>query len=117
MAMRRENLLLLMIVVPSFCSAEVMDKEPALSTLWVVVAIGAMSGFFAFKSRWLVLFVPSVMTLFFLLAMTVEINNFDIGKAIRAEAGEFYVASVYLALLLILIGNLAGYVTRKRSRK
>lgn len=110
-------LILMGFAAPSICDAEVMDKEPTLSVLWVVGVFGALSGLLAFKKCWWLLFLSSLLTLLFFISMILEVNSVGVGEEIRSEAGEFYIVSVYLGFLTVLLSHLVGFVIWKRSRK
>ena len=97
---------------------EVMDKEPPLSTIWIVALIIGVAGFVICKYRYIsiLLFLP--LALLLSIGFYRELNDAFVGSAIRHEAGSEYVYQSYLAMAIAIIaplfGALLGYKQQRR---
>jgi hypothetical protein len=87
-----------------------MDKEPALATVWILGVLGGLAGLLALRVRWWLLIVTLPLPFLFFLAMLAEVSSPDVGPAIRAEAGNIYVVSVYAGSILVLVGHTLGFL-------
>ena len=88
--------------------AEVMDKEPAISAIWLWVVVGALFGFCLCRlSPWLVVFVVPVVSLF-PVGACMEIWSFDVGPCIVEEAGWSYAVQTHVALGVTIIAPVTG---------
>jgi hypothetical protein len=97
---------------------EVMDKEPAISEVWLQAAAFAILGALAARYRpWALLVVLPLAALFLGTPLT-EVRDPHVELAIRAEAGAGYVWQVYAATALaFLAAPAAGLAWRGRARR
>ncbi len=76
---------------------EVMDKEPALVSLWIAAVICSAAGFLLIRYRpWLVI-ISLAAAAWLALGILPEIYDPFVGPAIRKEAGLSYVIQAHLA--------------------
>jgi len=93
--------------------AEVMDKEPSLSTIWVIAVVCAVFGFGAARFKPLLTIGTGLVAGLYLGGMVLEINEQAMGKVIIAEAGYSYPTQVYAALGFVIISHAVGFALRK----
>ena len=114
------RLLYLLIVLgassPAVCAAQVMDKEPALATIWVMGVLGGVAGLLALRVRWSLFVVTLPLPFLFFHEMVAEVSSSEFGPAIRAEAGSLYVVSIYAGAVLVLVGHISGFFWGRRLR-
>lgn len=107
-----QALLVLLLTLPA--AAEVMDKEPTLSEIW-------LSALLASASSWIVgRFSPPLAFLVLVPALPVlgavlECHDRFVGPAILREAGFAYFFQAHMALVLIPGMFLAGLSGRRRG--
>ncbi len=112
------SLLVIGACFPVICYAEVMDKEPSFVAVWIWALSGTVAGILGAKIRWWLLFVTLPLPLIFYYQMIFnELADEHVGKAIRIEAGEVYVYSIYLGLVLVLVGHVFGFLWGKKTRR
>ena len=113
-------LCLLLFAVPALAHAEVMDKEPAVSTVWLWAVLGGVIGASAWSVRWWLGLPTSVIVGVLFAGIWSELTDRFVGPAIRAEAGTGYVWNVVgasaTAGALHLFGALIGR-RRQSTRK
>ncbi|MBX3172562.1 MAG: hypothetical protein KF760_34480 [Candidatus Eremiobacteraeota bacterium] len=101
----------LVILLTAAAAAEVMDKEPSLSEIWMAAALAAVLAWFLgrrFPRLGCLALVPSLPVL-----MVVE-ESYDkfVGQAIVREAGPGYIAQAHLAIGLVLLAYASGLTRR-----
>lgn len=93
-----------------------MDKEPSLLTVWIWAVSGTIAGLLGARTRWWLLFVTLPLPLIFYYRMIfLELADEHVGAAIRIEAGNIYVYSIYLGLFLVLFGHILGFLWGKKQ--
>lgn len=104
----RASYLLTLLLRPAIARSEVMDKEPGLSVVLGIGAVGAIGAFLASRYRpWLVGVVLLVVGLSFA-GQYAELLDPSVGPAIRNEAGAFYVLMSWSGLFFVIAGALLG---------
>ena len=102
---------------PKICFAEVMDKAPSLEAIWIWAILGCLAGLVILRSGlWLIIVTLPLPTLFFV-GLLLKINHPDVGPAIKIEAGNAYIISAYVGIILVFVGHILGYILGKRQRK
>jgi len=108
-----KRLLLLSLLLPATCHAEVMDKEPSLAFLavsWFVLS--ALAYLSARRLPWLLVLVLPAAALV-LGGAAVETTDPSVGPAMAAEAGAVYVAAPWAALLSVVAVTAFGLWRRR----
>ena len=90
-----------------------MDKEPSLTTIWLIGVVGSVICFFASRFKPKALFITVPLSLLIFWAAFWEIQDPFVGQAIKEEAGTFYVSSVYILPFIIVVSSILGIVIRK----
>ncbi len=92
--------------------AEVMDKEPTVTQIWLSAAIGGAIGFIACRFRAWLLVIALPLTTALPLSTVLETYDRFVGPDIRREAGMQYAIQAHLALAIVVISNLIGATLR-----
>jgi hypothetical protein len=100
--------LMLTVMFPSAVWAEVMDKEPTLTQVWVVGAVAAVLGFLAWRRHLVLGVAASLLAAVPAWALHQELADPHVGPAILEEAGRSYVIQAYGVMLLCVALHLAG---------
>ena len=108
---------LLLLVVPAVGHAEVMDKEPAVSAVWLWAVLGGASGASAWAVRWWLGLPISVVVGLLFASVWGELTDPFVGPAIRAEAGMGYVWNVMGATATTLALHVLGALVGRRHRR
>jgi hypothetical protein len=112
----QSSLLVIGACFPVASFAEVMDKEPSLVTVWMWALAGTVAGLLGARVRWWLLFVTLPLPLIFYYRMIfLELADEHVGAAIRVEAGEVYIYSIYVGLMLVLLGHILGFLWGKNK--
>ena len=103
----------ILLVLTTQAHAEVMDKEPSLSEVWLVALPAAIVSLIAcrFSPWWTLLTVP--IFLLYLASFINEVTDPFVGPAILAEAGWTYVAGCSIAFLFVAAAHAAGVWWRR----
>jgi hypothetical protein len=96
--------------------AEVLDKEPSLSWVWLVYGTVALVGFWSCrKSRWwLALFLPVSVIMGF--AATDDLWDRWVGPAVWLESRSLYI-QWHVAMALAIAAPVLGFLDAIRSRR
>ena len=102
------RLILVLLAFPVSALAEVSDKMPTQSGLWVSgVAVGGFLTFAIRWSKWVNLIGLPLVGLFFYLAWD-TLRQPYIGAAIINEQGKLYIVALYGSAILVTIGVALG---------
>jgi hypothetical protein len=100
---------------PLLAVAEVMDKEPSLSEVWLLAIAASAVAFVACRWKpWLAL-ATAPLPLLYLASFIDEVTDRHVGPAIISEAGVSYVVLCSLAFLLVAGAHAAGIALWRRS--
>jgi len=93
--------------------AEVLDKEPGLTWIWLVYGAIGVLGLFSCRrtARSLALFLP--LALLLALPGVAELHDAEVGPQIRSESVSYYI-QWHAAIVLALFGPVVGAVYRLR---
>jgi phosphotransferase system glucose/maltose/N-acetylglucosamine-specific IIC component len=106
-----------LLLFPLAAFAEVSDKEPSLSSVWITGCVVALICFIvAYFVRWYSIIVAVFPLCWFILHF-IELHSEDVGVALYAEQGIGYFIQSYLAALLILLGVILGVTFSNRQRQ
>jgi hypothetical protein len=109
-------LALLLALFPYLAHAEVMDKEPALASIWFLCGAGAFVAFlFAIKRTTLLGIIAISGIITFFAGLLFELHDANIGPAILREAGIAYVVSAYAAPLMLSACLIAAVYFRRTA--
>lgn len=108
---------LLLIISPSVASAEVMDKEPMLGSIWVWTAVASIVGYLLCRWRVWLVFIAFPLAILLPLGVILELTDPDVGPAIVQEAGASYAVQAYLAGAVLVVAHVSGMVARMRRRR
>ncbi len=97
--------------------AEVLDKEPTVTALWIVALLMGVIGYFIVRWRRGLLFLILALEAFLITAHLSELHDPWVGSAIQLEAGEAYFAHSYAAALVALLLPIAGWAVSRRLHK
>ena len=95
--------------------AEIADKEPSLTKLWLILAGLGMAGVLLSRFRWwaALLVLPGVAI--FALAIVGEVTDPHVGPAIRQELGLSYVLQAIVAIATgVLLPLIAAAHAKRR---
>lgn len=110
-----KRILAISLLIPSVASAEVMDKEPSLLSVWIVGIVAAALIFGAARLRpWLMLVLAPIFVLLSYAQLS-EVLDPVVGPAIKTEAGSVYIASSWAAPTVVVLAGLLGVCARKRG--
>jgi len=110
--------ILVLALAAQSAGAEVMDKEPSLRTIWLWVAVGATVAVVSCSWRPILAIISLPLTLALPVASILELRDPHVGKAIVAEAGSGYAASVYAVAGLIVLAHVAAVAAKiQRTRR
>lgn len=106
-----------LVLTPLNVCAEVSDKMPTQSGLWITGLVGGTVAALLLRSskRLNILAVPLVLLFFYFAYDTLA--QPDIGPAIIKEQGTPYVMALYGSAVLVLMGIIVGNVLNKMKRK
>ncbi len=96
--------------------AEVLDKEPSLSWIWLVYGTLAVLGFWSCrKSRWcLALFVP--LSIMMCLFATEDLWDRWVGPAIWHESHSVFI-QWHVAMIIAFVAPMIGFLSSVRFRR
>jgi hypothetical protein len=103
-------------IAPATALAEVMDKEPTLSEVWVLAAIAWVIAFAACRSNAWFSLATAPLPLLYVSSFVSEIADRHVGPAIMAAAGISYVVSCALAFVLVAAAHALGIILWRRNR-
>jgi hypothetical protein len=117
--MKRINAIIffLIIFLPELAFAEVSDKVPSISNLWIMGFSLGIIGFFLSRYRIWAGILIGLVSIFFCLAYYDVISDPFVGPAIRNEQGNLYIFSVYGSIVLMLSPLFTGFVIRYLRNK
>jgi hypothetical protein len=95
-------------LTPSLALAEVMDKEPTPSGLWVTHVLLGIVALLAWRRHWVVGAIVTALALGFVWSFHWELADPFVGPAIRLEAGASYVRQAYASMLTCTMLHAAG---------
>lgn len=98
--------------------AEVADKAPDISQLWLAPAVLTVGACALAKWRPLLALLVLPVSLLLALERVRELHDVSVGPAIQIELGTAYSAHVYLASLAAVAGPVLAYAafSRRKSR-
>ena len=120
--MSRRQLALIHLAAIAACAApvsalaEVSDKIPPLSQIWLWSGLGAIVAFAAWRYRLWAGLLVSLPASVVPIATIAEVRDPYVGPAILEEQGWLYAASAYGSLVLIVVAALLGEYARRSSR-
>jgi hypothetical protein len=107
---------LTLLLICSVAHAEVMDKEPALSQVWLVALPVALLSFVACRYNPLFALLTLPVPLLFLSSLVPEVADPWVGPSIIAEAGWPYVVGCGGAVILVAAAHLFGAFQWRRRK-
>ncbi len=108
-----KKIIFLLSLVPLNVYAEVSDKSPTQSGLWITGLITcAVVTLLLRWSKWLNILAAPLVLLFFYFAYD-TLAQPDIGPAIIKEQGTLYITALYGSAVLVLVGVIVGNVLNK----
>src|SRR5205085_6090097 len=99
---------------PGNAFAEVMDKEPTLTTTWMWALVGGAAGYLAWQFRWWLGLGANLVLAPFFVGLCFEFQDSSVGPDILREAGAGYIRWSYCAVAVFFVLQLAG-IWRRRS--
>ncbi|MFD0739773.1 hypothetical protein ACFQZQ_10820 [Lysobacter koreensis] len=107
--------LLALMAFPIVARAEVMDKEPSMTSILAMTAVVGFLGFLAarFKPGWLFVLLPITGVLF--AAQLIEVHSPDVGPAILQEASFLYVVASWAGPIVQILAVGGGWWLRRRA--
>ena len=102
---------------PALASAEVMDKEPTLLSLWSSALLLGVVGFFAWRRNVNLGAIATLAAAVRVWGFHFELTDPHVGSAIRQEAGHGYVLQAYAGMLTCAALHLAGVAALVRRRR
>ena len=109
-------LVLAVTLFPCLASAEVMDKEPTLLSLWSSALLLGVVGFFAWRRHVTLGAIAGLAAAVLVWSFHLELTDPHVGPAILQEAGRGYVLQAYAAILVCAALHLAGIAAFVRQR-
>ncbi|PJZ68869.1 hypothetical protein CH373_15775 [Leptospira perolatii] len=107
------EIVFLFLWIPFSLSAEVMDKEPAFSEVWLwALAMSALAFFGARYKPWSLLLILPIAGAYSY-SLLLEVTDPFAGPAILAEAGVSYVLTAWISPILVLGAAFLGFWFRK----
>jgi hypothetical protein len=98
--------------------AEVMDKEPTLTNIWLWTVVGALVALIGCSWRIWIAIISLPLALLLPGGIILDLWDSSVGKNIILEAGKGYAASVYTAALVVVCAHVVGITLRvKRKRR
>lgn len=98
---------------PAPALAEVSDKAPSITSLWIWIVVLTVAAFFAGTWRWWAAVPVVAFALLVAWAGAEELMSFDVGPAILRELGEDHIAAAWVAAwvqaIAPAIAGLAGW--------
>jgi hypothetical protein len=98
-------------------SAEVMDKESTLTSIWSLAICGAAIGFAACRYRPPLGIITFVVPTSYLFGAMTELLDPTVGPAIYLEAGPNYGLQILAGLGLVILCHAIGVVAHYRKKK
>jgi len=114
---RSARIAAVVVLIPAFAWAEVMDKEPTPTTLWTRALILGVIGCFAWWRHWMLGVVAAVISTVVVWSFQLELMDTYVGLAIRLEAGRGYVTQAYASMLTCAALHIVGAVAFFRNRR
>jgi len=94
-----------------------MDKAPSLEAIWIWAILGSLVGMVVLRyGLWLIIVTLPLPILFFV-GLLLKINHPEVGQEIKIEAGNVYIISAYLGIILVFVGHVLGYISGKHQLK
>jgi hypothetical protein len=106
-----------LLFITSLAFAEVSDKMPSISRIWVEGMIIGFVGFFLARFRIWTGAIFFIFTLFFCIGTYGLISDPFVGKAIIAEQGVPYIVAVCGSIILMVAPLLIGLFLRHKKAK
>lgn len=105
----------LLVFFSSYVYAEVMDKEPSLSSMYLYGLLGSVVAILSARYKpWLLLLALPLPVLYFY-GLILEINDPYVGPAILNEAGPIYIFSAYMLSAFLVFSPFIGTICRKHN--
>ena len=107
----------ILILIPELAFAEVSDKVPSITRLWLVGVIFGSLGYFSARYRIWAGIIIGLIAIFFCVAHYGVISDPFVGPDIRNEQGNPYVLSVYGSIALMLVPLIIGFLHKHLNNK
>jgi hypothetical protein len=105
-----------LVLLPSVAWAEVMDKEPTLSSIWGWALVLGVMGFFAWRRHFALGAFITLLAAVQVWSFHLELADPYVGPAILHEAGRSYVVQAYTAMAVCGVLHLGGLTALLRRR-
>ena len=105
------------VLLPAVAWAEVMDKEPTLTSLWTRAFVVGILGLLAWRRHWTLGIIASLIGALLVWSFLLELTDPYVGPAIRHEGGRGYVVQAYASMLTCAAlhgAGLAAFIRRRR---
>ena len=103
-------------IAPFLSVAEVMDKEPGLTLVWLVATSLAVFGFAAGRYRPSALLLIAPLVAVGAAALLLELFDPHVGPALRNEASGTYLVQSLAAVTVALVSPMIGLWIRRHAR-
>jgi hypothetical protein len=117
-AVRLALVTLAVLVLPSRLYAEVMDKEPTVTSLWVRALVVGVLGLLAWRRHLALGALTTLVAAVLVWGFHWELTDPYVGASIRQEAGQGYITQAYAGMLVCALLHLAGvgaFIRRHRG--
>jgi hypothetical protein len=91
-------------VFPLLAHAEVLDKIAQPLDMWLHALLGIAIAFVGLRIHWVLFLVTIGYPVLWFASLLMDLHSFDLGPAIRAEAGPAYSVNAYAASAIWLTG-------------
>lgn len=98
-------------------AAEVMDKEPTLTNIWLWTVVGALAALIGCSWRIWIAIISLPLALLLPGATILELWDSSVGKDIIREAGKGYAVSVFTAALVVVCAHVVGITLRVQRKR
>ncbi len=106
-----------LVLAAQHVAAEVMDKEPTLTNIWLWTVVGALVALIGCSWRIWVAIISLPLVLLLPGGTILELWDPSVGKDIIEEAGKGYAANVYAAALVVVCAHMIGITLRVRRKR
>jgi hypothetical protein len=109
--------LVIFLLFPAICSAEVMDKMPSLLSISITMVVGVIASYLSARFNPTLLFIVLPVLGLLTLSGLFEADDPYIAAAIAQEASKTYIFVSWLSPFIILIFACLGLFIRSRHVK
>ena len=106
-----------LILISTLAFAEVSDKMPPISRIWIEGLVIGCVGFFLARYRIWTGAIFSILILFFCIGTYGLVSDPFVGKDIIAEQGAPYLMAVYGSIALMIVPLITGILLRYKKVK